>query len=155
VIYRIYENYTNLKIGIGSSQFSNTKSNPFSSVERKEFIHSAMEKRNVPPKKYQIYEIPDIFNAKKWVEHVVNIVGDFSIVYSNSDWVRELFQNKNYNVAKKITIFRNKYNGTHIRKLISQQNKEWVKLVPNEVAFLIKKFNGVERIKSLYKDDGK
>ncbi|MEJ2279708.1 MAG: nicotinamide-nucleotide adenylyltransferase [Candidatus Lokiarchaeota archaeon] len=152
IIYRIFEKCDNIKIGIGSSQSANTKTNPFSTEERKQFINAAMKKRKISTKKYEIYEIPDIFNAKKWIDHVVNIVGDFDIVFSNSDWVRELFQNKNYKLANKTTIFRNKYNGSNIRKLIAEEDDEWINLVPNEVVFLIQKYNGIERIKSLYKD---
>jgi nicotinamide-nucleotide adenylyltransferase len=110
-------------------------------------LRAALEKRNI--KNYEIHGIPDIFNAKKWVDHVVSIVGDFDIVYSNSDWVRTLFQNKGYRVGKKLTIFKNKYNATNVRKLITKENQNWKSLVPNEVVSLINQYDGIERIKSL------
>jgi nicotinamide-nucleotide adenylyltransferase len=147
VIYRIMEQHDKLKIGIGSSQISKEKNNPFSMKEREDFLRAALEKRNI--KNYEIHGIPDIFNAKKWVDHVVSIVGDFDIVYSNSDWVRTLFQNKGYRVGKKLTIFKNKYNATNVRKLITKENQNWKSLVPNEVVSLINQYDGIERIKSL------
>jgi nicotinamide-nucleotide adenylyltransferase len=153
VIYRIFESHAYLKIGIGSSQISHIKVNPFTKEERKQFIRAALEKRAIPESKYSIYYIPDIFNASKWVDHVVSIIGDFDIIFSNSDWVRELFKNKGYNLSRKITIFKNKYNGTHIRNLINQDDKQWRSLVPNEVIRKIEQFNGIKRIKKLYKEN--
>ncbi|TFG13786.1 MAG: nicotinamide-nucleotide adenylyltransferase [Promethearchaeota archaeon] len=150
VIYRILENHNKIKIGIGSAQLANTKNDPFTNEERKRFIKAALKKRKIPPSNYEIYDIPDIFNAKKWVDHVVSIVGDFDIMYSNSDWVRELFQNKGYQIGKKLGIFRKKYNATHVRKLISQEKKNWTSLVPNEVINVMKNVDGIQRIQSLY-----
>jgi len=117
-IYRILESHKKLKIGIGSSQLSKTKNDPFTSEERIKFINTALEK--------------------------------FDIIYSNSDWVRQLFQNKNYLVGKKLGIFKKKYNASNVRKLISTEKKNWTNLVPKEIANLIKEFKGIERIQSLY-----
>jgi len=153
VIKEILKTYKKIKIGIGSSQLFHTLNDPFSCEERKEFIRVALKKRNISPKKFEIYEIPDIFNAKKWVDHVISIVGEFNSVVSNSDWVRELFFNKGIKVEKKITIFKKKFNGSNIRKLIIQNNKKWKTLVPKEVVELIQKYNGLNRIKSLYKKE--
>ena len=147
---RILESHKKLKIGIGSSQLSKTKNDPFTSEERIKFINTALEKRKISKNKYEIYEIPDIFNAQKWVDHVIEITGDFDIIYSNSDWVRQLFQNKNYLVGKKLGIFKKKYNASNVRKLISKEKKNWTNLVPKEIANLIKEFKGIERIQSLY-----
>ena len=149
-IYRILESHKKLKIGIGSSQLSKTKNDPFTSEERIKFINTALEKRKISKNKYEIYEIPDIFNAQKWVDHVEILIGDFDIIYSNSDWVRQLFQNKNYLVGKKLGIFKKKYNASNVRKLISTEKKNWTNLVPKEIANLIKEFKGIERIQSLY-----
>ncbi len=151
VIKEILKTYKKIKIGIGSSQLSHTVNDPFSSEERKEFVSAALKKRNISPKKFEICNIPDIFNAKRWVDHVISIVGEFNSVVSNSDWVRELFFKKGINVEKKITIFKKKFNGNNIRKLIIQNNKKWQTLVPKEVVELIQEYNGVNRIKSLHK----
>jgi nicotinamide-nucleotide adenylyltransferase len=151
IINFILKNHNKIKIGIGSSQLSHKKNDPFTSDERMAFIETALEKRDINPKRYHIYKIPDIFDAQRWVDHVISIVGNFDILYSNSDWVRELFLNKGYELGKKLGIFKKKFNGTNIRTLISKNNESWTKLVPNEVVSLIKQFNGPERIRTLYK----
>ncbi|MFW9826925.1 MAG: nicotinamide-nucleotide adenylyltransferase [Candidatus Thorarchaeota archaeon] len=153
VIKTILKSYRKIKIGIGSSQLSNTLNDPFTSDERKKFITAALKKREISTNRYEIYFIPDIFNAKKWVDHVISIVGEFDAVYSSSNWVRELFRNKDIKLEKKISIFKKKFNGDNIRNLISKNDKKWKNLVPNEVVELIQVFNGINRIKLLNKDN--
>ena len=153
IINYILKRYKKLKIGIGSSQLSYKKNDPFTGEERVTFIKSAMETRNVKANRYAIYKIPDIFNAQKWVNHVISIVGHIDIIYSNSDWVRELFINKGYRVGKKLGIFKKKFNGSNIRKLIKNGDNSWTRLVPKEIAKLIRKFDGLKRIRSLYDEE--
>ena len=147
VIKKILKSYNLLKIGIGSSQLSHTINDPFTSDERKQFLIAALKKREISADSYKIFEIPDIFNAHKWPTHVSSIVGEFDTVYSNSDWVRQLFQRNNVNIGEKLVIFKNKFNGSHIRKLMIKDDKGWVRLIPKEVVNLINKFDGIERIK--------
>jgi len=147
VINNILRDYNQIKIGIGSSQISHTFNDPFTGDERKLFIEAALKKRQISQKRYKIYQIPDVFNAKLWVNHVVSIVGNFNTLFSNSEWVRTLFRNTGYDLGKKITIFKNKYNGSKIRNLIKDNNDKWKLLIPKEVRFLIEKFDGINRIK--------
>ncbi len=150
VLKSVLKFHDKIKIGIGSSQLSNTKNDPFTSKERSQFIEAVLKKRNIAPKRYEIVEIPDLFDAKKWVNHVVSTVGEFNMVYSNSDWVRNLFLNKGHKLGRKLEIFKKKYNGTNVRKLISRNDKKWTSLVPQEVVSLIRDFDGINRIKELY-----
>lgn len=146
VLKNMLTSFRKIKIGIGSSQISNTFNNPFTGVERKLFIEAALKKRKINQNRYEIYEIPDIFNAKLWVNHVVSIVGNFDKLFSNSEWVRTLFQNAGYSLGNKITIFKNKFNGSNIRNLIVNNNDKWKSLVPKEVRVLMEKFDGINRI---------
>ena len=98
-------------IGIGSSQYSGTKNNPYSFAERKQMIEKNLAKINI---NYKITAIPDIHNASKWVEHVKNIANNFDIVYTGNNFVKKLFQEKKIPVKiikKNINI-----SGTEIRK---------------------------------------
>lgn len=150
VLNKIFKSYKKIKIGIGSSQLSKTKTDPFTNEERVSFINSALKERNINPDRFEIFAIPDIFNANKWVDHVISIVGDFDTVFSNSEWVRQLFQNNRFIIGEKLEIFKKKYNATNVRNLISKENRNWTVLVPKEVANLIKGYDGIQRIKSLY-----
>ena len=148
LLKRILKSYDLLKIGIGSSQLSHTINDPFTSDERKQFLIAALKKRKISPRSYKIFEIPDIFNAQKWPTHVSSIVGEFDTLYSNSDWVRQLFQRNGINVGEKIVIFKKKFNGSYIRKLMIKDDNGWMRLIPKEVVDLINTFDGIDRIKS-------
>jgi nicotinamide-nucleotide adenylyltransferase len=153
IINYILKRHNKLKIGIGSSQLSHKENDPFTGLERVTFIKKALEARKVNSKRYTIYQIPDIFNAQKWVDHLISIVGNVDIVYSNSDWVRELFTNKGFRVANKLGIFMKKYNSTNIRNLIRKGDNSWTQLVPKEISTLIRENDGMKRIISLYKEE--
>ncbi len=150
MLNKILKTYNIIKIGVGSSQNSKSKINPFTYEERVNFITSALNKRGIPSQRFKIYPIPDIFNASKWVNHVTSIVGSFDTLFSNSDWVRQLFQNEGYIVGEKIGIFKKKYNASSVRKLISKDNKNWTTLVPKEIVNLIRDYDGIERIRILF-----
>ena len=150
MLNKILKTYNIIKIGVGSSQISKSKINPFTYDERVNFITSALNKRGIPSQRFRIYPIPDIFNASKWVNHVISIVGSFDTIFSNSDWVRQLFQNEGYTVGEKIGIFKKKYNASNVRKLISKDNKNWTTLVPKEIVNLIRDYDGIERIRILF-----
>jgi len=152
ILNKILKSYRKVKIGIGSSQLSEIKSDPFSYEERINFISSAFKEREIDPNRFEIFPIPDIFNANKWVDHVISIVGEFDAIFSNSDWVRQLFRIKGFNIGEKLEIFKKKYNGSNVRRLISRENRNWTILVPKEVVNLIKDYRGIERIKTLYKE---
>jgi nicotinamide-nucleotide adenylyltransferase len=151
VLKRLFEMHDHIKIGIGSSQLSNKLSDPFSDIERKNFIIAALDKRGISRNRYEIFSIPDIFDAQKWVNYVMSITGEFDTIYSNSDWVRELFKKEGIEIGKKLEIFKKKYRGTNVRNLIADDNNEWRRLVPKEVQVFMENIDGIKRIQKLYK----
>ena len=72
------------------------------------------------------------------------------ILFSNSNWVRNLFNNEGYDVGKKLEIFKKKYNATNIRNLITRNKESWKSLVPKEVVQLMIEYNGIDRIRNLH-----
>lgn len=134
-------------IGIGSSQLHHTKENPFTAEERKKMIVDSL--KNAGIENYEIYLIPDINDPPNWVEHVASIVPRFDLVLARNDFTLRLFKEKNYRVEK-VPFFGGKNCcGKEIRRRISS-NGDWRSLVPETVARVIEKVDGVNRIKTLY-----
>ncbi len=131
-------------IGIGSSQESWTKANPFSYNERKEMIEMTLKAQKI--KDYKIVAIPDIDDNEKWVEHVKRLVPSFDIVYTGNDLTEKLFEKKNIRL-RKIKLIPG-ISATEIRKRILSGG-DWKALVPKEVADYIEKIRGTERIKRI------
>jgi len=138
-----------LKIGIGSSQYSNTMYNPFSYDERKEFIIQSLNSENVDPDLYDIYPIPDLHNMKKWVAQVLDVFGNFNIFYSNNDWIRQLLKKSGKKVGIKHIFDFKRFNGTYIRQMICD-NESIQNLVPTSVISYLIKIDGIKRVKDLF-----
>jgi nicotinamide-nucleotide adenylyltransferase len=144
VIQNISKDFKELIIGIGSSQYSDIKDNPFSADERKQMIINTLEKADI--ENYRLVMIPDIHNPPKWVDHVLTFVSDFDVVISNNDLTKKLFREKGFTVKETKLYNQDEYSGKEIRKRIAN-NEEWEKLVPSEIVKIIKKINGITRIK--------
>ena len=69
-----------LWIGLGSSNKSIQKNNPFSAEERQKMILSSID--DSMKERILIYPIPDLDNHIKWIEKIDSIVPKFDIVFS-------------------------------------------------------------------------
>ena len=138
------DKYDEIIIGIGSSQYSNTVDNPFSSGERLLMVKESLKQENI--KNYKIILIPDIHNPPKWVDHVLSINSDFDVVVTNNDLTKKLFLEKGFKIKKTLLYNKKEYSGRVIRKRISD-NESWENLVPKPCIQIIK--NCDKRIKEL------
>jgi nicotinamide-nucleotide adenylyltransferase len=84
------------------------------------------------------------------VDHVLSIVSDFDIVISNNSLTKRLFSEKGFNVLETPLYSKDRYSGKEIRKRFITGEK-WDNLVPKEVPDIIKKIDGVKRLKDLSK----
>jgi nicotinamide-nucleotide adenylyltransferase len=148
LIKDINDKYDEIIIGIGSSQYSHDNLNPFSVEERKLMIEKTLEEYKI--NNYSIVEISDIHNYPKWVSHVQSIIPDFDAVITNSPLLTTLFKNKGYKVIKTKLYNRKEFSGKEIRKKMIL-DKKWEQSIPKTVYDIIKKIDGVKRIKNLSK----
>ncbi|WP_371806167.1 nicotinamide-nucleotide adenylyltransferase [Candidatus Lokiarchaeum ossiferum] len=148
LILEIFQEVKFIKIGIGSSQYSHTADNPFSFDERRKMIEAALKEQNIAASSFQIYPIPDLHNISKWTTTMLEILGNFEVFYSNSEWIRQYLSNhgKKIGALKKINFQR--FNGTFIRSEI-MADRETAGLIPLAVINVLKEIKGFERIKSL------
>lgn len=136
----------NLWIGIGSSNKSPEKNNPFTAEERNEMILSSIS--DSISKQIQIYHIPDLDNHKKWIENIDTIVPEFDVVFSNDELTQSLYSKLGKNVISVPFKERENLSGTNIReKIKSDQN--WQSLVPEGTKIVLKKIGATNRLKIL------
>ena len=148
LIRDIKDNYDEIIIGIGSSQYSNDIINPFTFEERKLMIEKTLDENKI--NNYSIFEISDIHNYPKWVSHVESIIHDFDAIITNSPLTENLFKKKGYRVINTKLYNRKNYSGKEIRKKILF-DEDWEKSIPKPVYKIIKEIDGVNRIKNLSK----
>ncbi len=136
-------NVEKLWIGIGSSNKSNEKRNPFTADERKEMILSSLdaETRN----RVEIYHVPDIGDHERWTYHVDSIVPKYDVVFSNDDFTISLYQKRGIEVIPVPLQEREKISGTNIREMIAS-DKDWSDLVPQGTKNVLLKLGAKERL---------
>ena len=136
----------NLFIGIGSSNKSNERRNPFSAEERTEMIISSIESSMID--RIKIFDIPDVDNHEKWTFEIDQIVPKYDIVFSNDEFTKTLFEKRKIDVIPVVLKDREKFSGTNVRQLITD-GKNWQDLVPRGTRKVLDKINAIERLKNL------
>lgn len=146
VVQDLSEEFSEVIIGIGSSQYGNKQDNPFTADERKKMIEESL--KNIDAKIFKIILIPDIHNPPKWVDHVLSIFSDFDVVISNNSLTKQLFSDKGYTVKETPLYNKEKYSGKEIRKRMIM-SEQWEDLVSPEVVKIIAEIDGVARLNEL------
>jgi len=136
----------NLWIGIGSSNKSNEKRNPFSDDERKEMILSSLDKSTL--NRIQIFYIPDVNDHSKWTFHVDSIVPKYDVVFSNDDFTTTLYQKQGIKVISVPLLQREMISGTNIREMIAM-GKNWMGLVPEGTKNVLLKIDAERRLSKI------
>jgi nicotinamide-nucleotide adenylyltransferase len=135
-----------LSIGIGSSNRSYEKRNPFTADERKEMILLSLDEPTL--KKIKIYYIPDVDEHEKWTYHIDSIVPKYDMVFSNDDFTHDLFKKRGIKVISVPLKHRESLSGTEIRaKIASDQN--WHEFVPSGTEKVLLKINAKKRLMDL------
>jgi len=136
----------NLFVGIGSSNKSNERKNPFSAEERTEMIISSIESSIID--RLKIFDIPDVDNHEKWTFEIDQIVPKYAVVFSNDEYTKTLFEKRKIDVIPVVMKDREKFSGTNVRQLITD-DKNWQDLVPRGARKVLDKINAIERLKIL------
>jgi len=153
VIEEVAKEYSEVIIGIGSSQESHTKKNPFTAGERLAMIKNSLDslKNNNNFNNnfnYLIIPIPDVNNNSIWVSHLCSLVPKFDVVYSRNKLVKQLFKEAGFDVREQKDYDSSMYSSTEVRRRIIER-KKWKHLVPKEVVEIVNNIGGVERIREL------
>jgi len=136
----------NLWIGIGSSNMSNEKRNPFTADERKEMIISSLDEAT--RKRIQIHYVQDIDDHEKWTYHVDSIVPKYDFVFSNDDFTQTLYQKRGIKVIPVPLKERENLSGTNIREKMAM-GKSWEEFVPEGAKKILLKIDAERRLSKI------
>lgn len=141
-----------LVIAVTSAQFNYMEKDPFTAGERIEMIHASLRHAKADMSKCFILGIDNQFNIATWKSHLDAALPAFERVYSGNEYVAMLLANSSIQVIKPKFLDRTKYNATGIRHMmVSGWN--WTELVPDPVAEIIQKIDGVNRLITISKSD--
>jgi len=135
-----------LWVGLGSSNISVEKNNPFTAEQRKEMILSSID--DSMRERISIYFIPDVDNHMRWIEKIDTIVPKFDIIFSNDELTNHLYSKRNIQVLPIPFLNRESLSGTNIRDLIISDQK-WDDLVPDGTRNFLEKTGAKEHLKNL------
>ena len=141
-------------IALTGSQFNYIKKDPFTSGERMEMIHQTLHENDIDLSRCYIVAIENQFNVATWASYLKSSLPHFDKVYSGNDYVVMLLADSGYAVVSPKFFDREKYNASKIRQMIAN-DEQWEKLVSPSVSEIIKKINGVRRIKTIFKSETK
>jgi len=149
LVEEIVADVDELVLGIGSADASHTTRNPFTAGERVMMITKAVEAFDVP-----VYVVPieDIDRNAVWVSHVRSMTPTFDVAYSNNPLVVQLFEEAGIEVRQSRLYDRDRLEGTDIRERMLD-DEDWADRVPDAVAGVIDEINGVQRLRTIAKDD--
>ncbi len=141
-------------IAITSSQFNYLEKDPFTASERIEMIYQALKEDGVDLSRCFIIPIENQFNIATWISYLKSTLPQFDKVYSGNEYVSMLLADTGIQVIKPKFLERERYNATRIRNLMIE-DQNWQSFVPPIVANVIKKINGINRLKTISKSDTK
>ena len=134
-----------LIIAIGSAQLNHELNNPFTIGERILMIKTALTDAEIDPKRWQLIPILDARVHHAWTSWVEILVPKYDIVFTNDPLTTRLFREKQILVEEISLLDRKIFSATEVRRRIAS-NKDWKNLVPQSVARIIEKVDGISRI---------
>ena len=139
-----------LVIVVGSAQKSHELRNPFTAGERIEMIKDSIDSdKQVDPERILIIPVPDVDVHFLWTRQVDMLVPRYDMVIANDPFTIFLFRDKGVKVIEAPMQKRSELSATNIRMLISHGNSGWTKLVPPEVAKLVRSIDGEARVRTI------
>ncbi|MFQ5921014.1 MAG: nicotinamide-nucleotide adenylyltransferase [Nitrososphaerales archaeon] len=137
-----------LWIIIGSAQKSHEPRNPFTAGERLAMIKATLDANKIDPKRWYTIPVYDAEVHSMWTGQIDMLVPEYDVVFTNDAFTKMLFKKRRKQVAAVPMLKRRFLSGTEVRRRIANDGN-WKELVPRQVAQIISKVDGVERIKLL------
>ena len=135
-----------LLVMIGSAQEAVTWENPFSAGERREMVSAGLATASIEPR--AVVAVKDINDDGRWVAHTITQLPHFDCVYSANSLVKRLFREAGYPVTAMELQNRQVWEGAAIRQALAA-GEAWEAALQPEVAALVRRYGGPERLRSL------
>jgi len=136
-----------LVIAVGGAQNKNTKRNPFSGEERVKMLKSYLKEQKV-----RVKDVVAVKDGKTWASSV-NLLfekcGSFDVLFTDHKAIAKVVGSRARVVGFER---RGGVSSTLIRDSIAK-GEEWESLTGESVVSLVKRFNGVERIRRAYETE--
>ncbi len=144
LIKKIVKEVDDLIVAIGASELKDTKRNPFDGLEKRKMMEANLAEEGI--KHVKVVAVEDGKSYSSAIKNLFEACGKFDVLYTDKETIIKL-------VCKKVKVKRihrkGEISSTKIRDAIASDG-EWEHLTGRSVVKLIRKFNGIERIKKAY-----
>jgi len=154
LVKQILKECDGIVIAIASAQFNYIEKDPFTAGERIWMIHESLKEGKVDLARCFIAAIVNDENNARWIGHLKSFLPPFDVVYTGNAYVAMLMKDSGIKVRGVKFYDRDKYNASRIRQLMLA-GKNWQELVPKSVVQIIKKIDGIKRMKVISKSESK
>lgn len=127
-IRQILTRESSLIIAIGSAQYHDTETNPYSYELRKKIIEASLAKAGISPEKFVILPLPDIHDDAAWCNYIDKTLPSYGNVYTGSVIIKKLFTSHGKHPVSMLNL-RLKISSTEIRRRMNA-HEQWHDLVP-------------------------
>lgn len=148
VVEKLIKKHDEVIVVIGGAEKTYDTTYVFTAGERIQMVEKSVDTSSV-----YIIPVPDINNNAVWTKHIDQYTPEYNCVYSNNPLVRRLYKETDYVLNNIDMINRDELSSTNIRNKMIKGDESWKKLVPDEVFELVKRYDGVDRIRELDNND--
>jgi nicotinamide-nucleotide adenylyltransferase len=144
LVKRLVKKVDLLIIAVGRAESKNTERDPFSGDERVEMLERYLKEENI-----KVKDVIAVRDGDSWASSIDNLFekcGRFDVLFTNHKTIARLVGNR-----VKVVSFERKGNvsSTLIRNSIARGGK-WENLTGKSIVSLVRRFDGVARIKRAY-----
>lgn len=144
LVKRLVKKVDLLIVAVGNAEGKNTKRNPFSGDERVEMLKSYLREQNI-----KVKDVVAVEDGSSWASSIDNLFekcGKFDVLFTDHKTIARLVGNR----VKVVGFGREGgISSTMIRGSIAKGG-EWEDLTGKSVVRLIRRFDGIARIKRAY-----
>lgn len=147
VIRRFKDRY-HLVIGIGSSEYRNVRTNPFSGLERKAMLEAYLKEAGIEG--VSVVTLNDGSSETWAVDNLIRTCKPDAVILSTEN--RGQLDAALSKSGVRVVRFRRTgtVSSTLVRHLIAMGDSGWRRLTGKSVAKLVQEFGGIERIRRIY-----
>lgn len=135
-----------LWLGIGSSNKTRERDNPFSADERQEMIAESLG--SVRSSRVRVFPIPDVDDHQRWIKSIDDVVPRYEMVFTIDRLTAHLYSERGVRVVRVPLVNRDALSGTGVRTLIRDGGR-WEHLVPDGTREVLLRLDAKERLASL------
>ncbi len=144
LVRRLVKKVDLLIVAVGSAECKNTRRNPFSGDERVKMLRSYLREQDI-----KVKDVIAVKDGKSWTSSIDNLFekcGKFDVLFTDHKTITKLIRNR----VKVVSFERNgDISSTLIRDSIAE-GENWENLTGKSVVGLIRRFDGIARIKRAY-----